>query len=253
MRGWDRRDVELPERSRRPRHVAIIMDGNGRWAKERGLDRLEGHRRGARVVRDITTFARELGIAHLTLYSFSRQNWRRPAAEVVGLMALLEDYCEKERATLMENGIRLVTIGAVARLPDSTRAALLNLSNQTAKNNEMTLCLAVDYGGREELVAAVQRIAQAAQDQQIQAGDIDEAVVQAHLHTAGMPDPDLLIRTSGEQRISNFLLWQLAYAEMHFTPARWPEFQRDHFATALQDFAQRERRFGGPQLRAEGL
>jgi undecaprenyl diphosphate synthase len=245
MTGWNQPDVDLPDPSLRPRHVAIIMDGNGRWAVENGLDRIEGHRRGASVVRDITTFAREAGIEHLTLYSFSRQNWCRSASEVAGLMGLLEDYCLRESDTLMDNGIRLVTIGAVGRLPDSTRSALLGLCRLTENNRAMTLCLAVDYGGREELVSAVQRIVQAAQDKQLAAQDIDEAVVQAHLLTAGMPDPDLLIRTSGEQRISNFLLWQLAYAEMHFTTARWPEFRRGHFATALQDFARRHRRFGG--------
>ncbi len=238
-------DIQLPESSRRPTHVAIIMDGNGRWAADNALARLEGHRRGADVVRDITTFARELGIGYLTLYSFSRQNWRRPAAEVTGLMDLLEDYCSREQETLMQHDIRLVTIGALERIPQSTHRALQRLTHLTQHNRSMTLCLAVDYGGREEIVAAAQRIAAQACAGSLAIDAIDEAVVGACLHTAALPDPDLLIRTSGERRLSNFLLWQLAYAEMHFTEARWPEFKRHHFARALTDFAQRERRFGG--------
>ena len=242
--------LQLPHKSRRPTHVAIIMDGNGRWAAERGLPRLDGHRKGADVVRDITTFARELGVGYLTLYSFSRQNWRRPADEVAGLMALLDDYCGRERDTLMRNEIRLTTIGDPQRLPLSTRRSLDALVNETANNRMMTLCLAVDYGGREEIVDAVKRLAKDIRNQRLAVENIDESAIKTRLHTALMPDPDLLIRTSGEQRISNFLLWQLAYAELHFTSARWPEFTRSHFAAALRDFAGRERRFGatGEQL-----
>ncbi len=248
-------DMELPDTSRRPRHVAIIMDGNGRWASDHGMPRLEGHRKGADVVRDITTFARELGVGYLTLYSFSRQNWRRPAEEVAGLMALLEEYCVRERATLMDNDIRLITIGDLSRIPHSTRRALGALRELTASNKSMTLCLAVDYGGREEIVGAVKSLVAHLHDKQLDAAEIDEASIQQHLQTAALPDPDLLIRTSGEQRISNFLLWQLAYAELHFTDARWPEFSRRHFAQALTDFAQRERRFGGTgaECHVEGL
>jgi undecaprenyl diphosphate synthase len=232
------------QRDRLPAHVAIIMDGNGRWAEDQGLARLEGHRRGARVVRDITTHARRLGLSYLTLYSFSRQNWRRPPFEVAGLMALLKDYCHDERATLMDNDIRLTTIGEIRRLPASTRRALGRLVEETANNRGMTLCLALDYGGREEITSACRLLAREAKEGTVAPGAIDEQHVAARLSTAGMPDPDLLIRTSGEQRISNFLLWQLAYAEMHFTPVRWPDFTRAHFDQALHDFDGRERRFG---------
>lgn len=240
-------DMHVPEPAQRPRHVAVIMDGNGRWAADHNLPRLEGHRRGADVVRDITTFARELQIPYLTLYSFSRQNWRRPADEVAGLMALLEDYCARELATLMKNQIRLVTIGDTTRIPASTRQALTNLAAATANNRMMTLCLAVDYGGREEIVSAARRLVQDVQERRLNLEDIDEDTVSRRLDTAAMPDPDLLIRTSGERRVSNFLLWQLAYSEMHFTAARWPEFGRKHFVTALQDFATRQRRYGGTE------
>jgi undecaprenyl diphosphate synthase len=231
-----------------PAHVAIIMDGNGRWAQERHEPRLEGHRRGAKVVRDITTCAREMGIQYLTLYSFSRQNWRRPPSEVAGLMALLEDYCQSERDTLMRNEIRLTTIGDTSRLPQATSDALGGLAHATRNNGMMTLCLAVDYGGREEIVSAVQRLAEDLRTGTLCADAIDEAAIAKRLDTACMPDPDLLIRTSGEIRVSNFLLWQLAYAELHFTPVRWPDFTRDHFASALADYQGRQRRFGQTQV-----
>ncbi len=234
----------LPERLARPRHVAIIMDGNGRWAKDRGLPRLEGHRQGAKVVRDITTFARELEIPYLTLYSFSVQNWSRPPQEVAGLMWLLEDYCRRERDTLMKNDIRLLTIGGLARLPAATRNAVEQLMEETAENRSMTLTLALDYGGREEIVAAVRRLASLVRAEQLSPEAIDEATIGAQLDTAPMPDPDLVVRTSGERRISNFLLWQLAYAELYFTEVRWPDFGREHFIAALKDYARRERRFG---------
>lgn len=230
-----------------PAHVAIIMDGNGRWAQERQRPRLEGHRRGAQVVRDITTCARELGIEYLTLYSFSRQNWCRPALEVAGLMALLEDFCRSEAALLHEHDIKLTTIGDVARLPPSTREALEGLCAATGGHGSMTLCLAVDYGGREEIVAAVQRLAHELVASSLQPHEIDEAAIGQRLDTAAMPDPDLLIRTSGERRISNFLLWQLAYAEMHFTQVRWPDFTQAHFIAALEDYRGRQRRFGHTQ------
>lgn len=246
------RDSKVLDKARRPTHVAIIMDGNGRWAADRGMPRLEGHRKGADVVRDITTFARELGIGYLTLYSFSRQNWRRPPAEVAGLMHLLEDFCSRERDTLMRNDIRLTTIGESERLPASTRKALDTLIEETADNRSMTLCLAVDYGGREELVIAMRRLAADVKAKRVSVDSIDESSLESRLSTALMPDPDLLIRTSGELRISNFLLWQLAYAELHFCASRWPEFSRQDFRAALVDFASRERRFGatGDQLTA---
>jgi undecaprenyl diphosphate synthase len=242
--------LEVPDKGQRPHHVAIIMDGNGRWAQERGLPRLEGHRKGADVVREITTFARELGIGYLTLYSFSRQNWVRPPDEVAGLMALLEDYCRRERDTLMKNEIRLTTIGDPGRIPDSTRRALDALIEETADNRMMTLCLAVDYGGREEVVAAVKRLVTDVRHKRLAVDAIDESAIESRLDTALMPDPDLLIRTSGELRLSNFLLWQLAYSELHFTSVRWPDFTREQFAAALRDYGGRERRFGqtGDQL-----
>lgn len=234
----------VPDKPRRPRHVAIIMDGNGRWAVERNLPRLAGHRRGADVVRNITTFARELGIAYLTLFSFSRQNWRRPPEEVAGLMKLLADYCRDERDTLMKNDVRLVTIGQLTRLPEEVRQALETLIEATAGNRSMTLTLAVDYGAREEIAEAVRRIAQDVRSKRLSPEQIDESLIEAHLDTALMPDPDLVIRTSGEMRVSNFLLWQLAYSELYFTELRWPDFSRQHFSDALWAFARRERRYG---------
>jgi undecaprenyl diphosphate synthase len=239
--------LALPALQARPTHVAIIMDGNGRWAKDRGLPRLEGHRRGADVVREVTTFARELGISYLTLYSFSVQNWARPPAEVAGLMQLLEDYCRRERDTLMKNGIRLATIGDLSRLPAATREAVQWLKRETRDNAQMTLTLALDYGGREEIVGAVRKLLDDVRSGRVDAEAVDEAAVSARLDTASLPDPDLVIRTSGEQRVSNFLLWQLAYAELYFTDVRWPDFTREHFVAALADFAGRERRYGATE------
>lgn len=230
---------------KRPRHVAIIMDGNGRWATDRGLPRLEGHRKGADVVRDVTTFARELEIPYLTLYSFSVQNWTRPVDEVAGLMLLLHDYCLRERDTLMKNGIRLNAIGNLGRLPEPTRGAVAALIDETSGNRGMTLTLALDYGGREELVTAVRRLAHDVKSKRLSPDAIDESAIGARLDTALLPDPDLVIRTSGELRLSNFLLWQIAYAELHFTPVRWPDFTRKDFIKALEDYSGRERRFGG--------
>jgi len=234
----------VPGKIDRPDHVAIIMDGNGRWAKERGLNRLEGHRRGTAVARDITTFARELELPYLTLFSFSHQNWRRPVDEVDGLMTLIEEYCLRERNMLMENDIRLVTIGSLERIPQTTRQAVSALIEQSAHNRAMTLTLALDYGGREELICAVRRLAKDVTAKRITPEAIDEAMFETRLDTALLPDPDLLIRTSGEKRLSNFLLWQCAYAELYFTEVRWPEFTRRDFAEALWDYARRERRFG---------
>ena len=229
-----------------PQHVAIIMDGNGRWASARNLDRLAGHRRGADVVRDITTFARELEIQHLTLYSFSSQNWRRPPREVAGLMQLLEEYCEGERQTLIDNQVRLETIGELERLPATTREALVKLKADTAHHQMMTLTLAIDYGSREELLRATQHIAQKVASGELEAMEINESTIRQHLYR-NFPDPDLLIRTSGELRISNFLLWQLAYTELYFTDVLWPDFCRADFTAALHSFASRKRRYGALQ------
>lgn len=238
-------EIEVPEFKFRPRHVAVIMDGNGRWAADKDLPRLEGHRRGADVVREITTYARELELRCLTLFSFSAQNWRRPPHEVAGLMLLLEEYCEQELPTLMENDIRLNVIGTLERFPDSTRRAVHDTMNRTATNRSMTLTLALDYGGREEMVAATQRLARDVAAGRLDPNDVDEEAVASRLDTAGLPDPDLIIRTSGEHRISNFLLFQLAYAELHFTKVRWPDFARADFASALLEYAKRDRRYGG--------
>jgi undecaprenyl diphosphate synthase len=236
--------IDVPEKKRRPKHVAVIMDGNGRWAESRGESRLVGHKRGADVVREITTYARELEIQYLTLYSFSAQNWRRPPLEVAGLMTLLHDYCQQELPTLMKNGIRLSVIGDLGRLPPRTRTAVLATMDATHRNRDMTLTLALDYGGREELVKAMRLIAADVKAGRVSPDTIDEEMVAAHLDTGDMPDPDLVIRTSGEKRVSNFLLWQLAYAELHFTDVRWPDFSRADFARALHEYAGRERRFG---------
>ena len=236
--------IDVPEKSRRPKHVAVIMDGNGRWAADRGESRLEGHKRGADVVREITTYARELGIQYLTLYSFSAQNWRRPPLEVAGLMTLLHDYCAQELPTLMKNGIRLSVIGDLGRFPPRTRTAVLATMDATHRNRDMTLTLALDYGGREELVKAMRLIAADVKAGRVSPDAIDEELIAEHLDTGDMPDPDLVIRTSGEKRVSNFLLWQLAYAELHFTDVRWPDFSRADFAQALNEYALRERRFG---------
>ncbi len=236
-----------------PRHIAIIMDGNGRWAVERGLPRLEGHRRGAEVVRDIATFARERGIPYLTLYSFSVQNWSRPMEEVRGLMALLEEFCEREQSTLDAQDIRLRTIGSLERLPVSTRDALAKLVHHTAAHAAMTLTLAIDYGGREEIMTAVRGLLRDVQRGALEPAAVDEAFLAARLDASFLPDPDLVIRTSGELRVSNFLLWQLAYSELYFTKVRWPDFSRAELGLALEDYKLRERRFGAVSEVRDGV
>ncbi len=243
--------IRIKAQTESPRHVAIIMDGNGRWAQRRGLARLAGHRRGADTVRDITTKARELGLEYLTLYSFSVQNWQRPLEEVSGLMGLLEEYCIGEQDLLMEHDIKLNLIGSVSKLPDSTRQALMNLCEVTKNNSSMVLTLAIDYGGREELLEAARAIAQDVADGKLEPESIDEHTFASSLNTGGMPDPDLVIRTSGEIRVSNFLLWQLAYAELLFTDVLWPDFTPDQFETCLEDFSARQRRFGATAEQVE--
>ncbi len=241
-----------PKTTSRPRHVAVIMDGNGRWAEERGLPRLDGHRRGAEGVNSITTYSRELGIEYLTLYSFSVQNWQRPPQEVAGLMDLLEEYCAGEESTLQENDIKLRIVGRTDRLPPSTQAAVEGLVQRTAANRSMTLSLALDYGGREELVAAMRLLGQEVVSGRLSINAISERTISSRLNTGGMPDPDLMIRTSGEIRTSNFLVWQAAYAELYFCDKAWPDFGRSDFTMALQEYATRQRRFGrtGAQQRA---
>ncbi len=227
-----------------PRHVGIIMDGNGRWAQLRDQPRIDGHRVGAESVRDITRAARELGIEALTLYAFSVQNWARPGDEVTALMELLRDYLRDERDEIMNNQIRLHAIGDLDRLPPVVRAPLDALCWESAGHQGMVLTLALSYGGRESLALAARKLAAAAVAGEVAAADIDVERFGASLPTAGLPPLDLLIRTSGEQRISNFLLWEAAYAELMFVDVMWPDFRRRHLYECLDDYAQRERRFG---------
>lgn len=227
-----------------PKHVAIIMDGNGRWAKAQGKNRVWGHREGVRTVREITEAAAELGIEYLTLYTFSTENWNRPAYEVNALMLLLVDTVKAEIETLMKNNIRLKAIGDIEKLPSATYKALLQGIEQTQNNTRMTLVLALNYSAKWEILRGVQRLAEKAARGQIKPSEITENSFEAELTTSGMPDPELMIRTSGETRISNFLLWQLAYAEFYFTNTYWPDFKRADFYKAILSYQNRERRFG---------
>ncbi len=227
-----------------PRHVGIIMDGNGRWAQLHGHPRLEGHRAGADSVRDITRAARELGIEALTLFAFSSQNWSRPVEEVTGLMGLLRDYLVGERSEILDNQIRLEGIGDVERLPPMVKEPLDELRAASAHNTGMVLTLALSYGGRESIVRAVRSVATDVAAGKLAPGDIDVERFASYLPTCRLPAVDLLIRTSGEQRISNFMLWELAYAELVFVDVLWPEFRREHLTQCLDAFGNRERRFG---------
>jgi undecaprenyl diphosphate synthase len=227
-----------------PRHVAVIMDGNGRWAEARGLPRSAGHEAGAESVREIVRAAGQLGIEVLTLYSFSTENWKRPEDEVAALMALLGRYLVAERDELMANRVRLGAIGQVERLDASVRALLEAAIDATAGNDGLHLVLALSYGGRAEIAGAARRLVEDALAGRIDASGVDEGAVAARLQTAGIPDPDLLIRTSGEVRISNFLLWQLAYTEIAVTEVAWPDFRRVHLEAALDEYRRRQRRFG---------
>ncbi|MCQ2342131.1 MAG: isoprenyl transferase [Paludibacteraceae bacterium] len=238
-------DVQtLIQKDRIPQHVAIIMDGNGRWAKQHGLQRMFGHKQGVQTVHNITTAAAELGIRYLTLYAFSTENWNRPQEEVDALMALLVDTIRKETPTLMENNVRLMTIGDLNRLPELTRQKFVECLEQTSHNTGLNLVLALSYSSRWEITNAFKRAIDDAQKGLLTADDIDDVKVSAYMTTAGIPDPDLLIRTSGEYRISNFLLWQLAYSELYFTNCLWPDFTVDEFYAAIVDYQHRERRFG---------
>ena len=230
-----------------PRHVAVIMDGNGRWARERGEDRIFGHAHGVESVRSVVRAAGELGVESLTLYAFSTENWSRPQAEINALMELLVESLAGEVDELARKGVRLRSTGALDSLPDACRAALRDVEERTAHCTGLTLILALSYSGRWELTEAVRSIVRAGTPEV----DITEETVRAHMGLPDVPDPELLIRTSGEQRLSNFLLWQLAYAELHFTTVMWPDFREDHFRAAVHEFRGRERRFGrtGDQLR----
>lgn len=231
-------------RERLPRHVAIIMDGNGRWAKREGLARMFGHRKGVETVHRITEAAAELGIEYLTLYTFSTENWNRPKEEVDALMALLVDTIAKETPTLMKNNIRLETIGDLSRLPEQTRNKFIGCIQETSNNTGLSLVIALSYSARWEIIRATQMMAAAVQAGQLLVEDINEETISSFMATRNMPDPDLLIRTSGELRISNFLLWQLAYSELYFTDCLWPEFTEEEFYHAIVDYQHRERRFG---------
>ena len=236
-----------------PRHVAIVMDGNGRWAKQRNKPRLFGHKIGADSVRDIVEISREIGIEILTLYAFSTENWNRPASEVTGLMSILQSYLTSELSRMLKNDIRLTCIGDMTQLPDGVRAVLQDSIQKTAGNTSLILNLALSYGSRNELVRAVQLVADKCVRGELSPEEIDIQTISNHLYTAGMTDPDLLIRTGGEARLSNFLLWQASYAEIYFTDVMWPEFRRKEFLEAIADFQSRERRYGktGEQLRTD--
>ncbi|GBL40590.1 MAG: isoprenyl transferase [Nitrospira sp.] len=227
-----------------PKHVAIIMDGNGRWAESRHLPRIAGHREGIKSVREIVQACSDLGIQALTIYAFSQENWNRPLHEVSALMNLLEYFLAEERTNLIEHGVRFRTIGRLEDLPPSAIQWVLDTEQATAHLDKLHLTVALSYGGRTEIVDAVRKILRDAQERKLQPDEVDEALVQQHLYTQGLPDPDFLIRTSGETRISNFLLWQLAYTELYFTPTLWPDFRHREFFLALLEYQRRERRFG---------
>jgi undecaprenyl diphosphate synthase len=237
-----------------PRHVAIIMDGNGRWATRRGLGRVQGHRRGKESVRAVVEKAREIGIEYLTLYAFSSENWQRPEREVNALMQLLRRYLRSEIAKMMRYGIRLRAIGNLRKLPTQVASELREVERKTARNDKMTVLLAVSYGAREEIVAAARKLARQVRDGTLAPEDIDDERFASALATAGIPDPDLLIRTSGEMRLSNFLLWQLAYTELVVTETLWPDFREKELMAAIDEYRRRQRRFGKTteQLAGEG-
>ena len=228
-----------------PQHVAIIMDGNGRWARRRGLPKIAGHRAGAKSVDEITKAAAEAGVRVLTLYAFSTENWKRPKAEVGALFKLLEDYLVKEIARLKKNNIRLSVIGDLKDLAQSTREKLAEAIESTKDNTGMVLNIALNYGSRSEIVAAARAIATDVKRGMIKDDDIDEGLFSRYLYTRDLPDPDLLIRTSGESRVSNFLLWQISYAEIYITDKLWPDFRKGDFIKAICEYQKRERRFGG--------
>lgn len=227
-----------------PEHVAIIMDGNGRWAKQRAMNRILGHEEGTESVRVIVRTSREIGIKWLTLYAFSEENWKRPKYEITALMSILKRFLKSELKEMQDNNIRFRTIGRIHRLPDDARVLIEDTIAYTSNNTGMTLTLALSYGGRQEIYDAVQKIARRIAAGDIQPSDIKEDLISDFLYTAGMPDPDLLIRTSGEYRVSNFLLWQIAYTELYITPTLWPDFRKEEYLRAIENFQKRERRFG---------
>lgn len=232
------------DRGRLPEHIAIIMDGNGRWAQKHTIGRIRGHKKGAQAVRTVVRTCREIGVKYLTLYAFSIENWERPEKEVQALMSLLEEYLNKEVNELQKQGIRLTTIGETNRLYPSVREKLLQAIEATSKNDKMVLNLALSYGSKDEIISAVKKIVKDNEKGKISINDINKDTFSSYLYTSGMPDPDLLIRTSGEYRISNFLLWQTAYTELYFTRVLWPDFTKDDLFKAIDSYQKRERRFG---------
>ena len=240
----------MTHREKLPRHIAIIMDGNGRWAVARGLPRILGHRAGAATVREITETCCELGIEVLTLYAFSWENWSRPGDEIHELMTLLTEFLAQELPTLHRNRIRLRAIGRLEQLPAPVAAHLASVMAQTAAYSRMTLTLALSYGGRQEIVDAARRLATLVREGALAPGQIDEAAFARQLYAPDLPDPDLVIRTSGEQRISNFLLWQASYSEWYVTPTLWPDFAKPELLDAIDAYQKRDRRFGGPGVAA---
>lgn len=227
-----------------PKHVAIIMDGNGRWAKKRAMNRIRGHEEGAASVRNIVKASREIGIGWLTFYAFSEENWKRPKYEVEALMKLLSRFVKSELNDMLDNGIRFQTIGRIEKLPQYVQKILRKAKEETSENKDMVLTLALSYGSRQELSHAVRKIAERIEAGDLTAEKITEQIISDTLYTAGMPDPDLLIRTSAEYRLSNFLLWQMAYTEFYFTPTLWPEFRKEEYWQAIEEYQKRERRFG---------
>lgn len=228
-----------------PRHIAIIMDGNGRWAKKRNLPRISGHKAGVEALRDVIKTSSKMGIDYLTLYAFSTENWKRPSQEVNGLMELLVIYLRKEIGELHSNNVRINTIGDVLKLPKKAIIEIEKATEKTAKNTGLTVNIALNYGGKSDIINAVKNISKDILDNELKIEDIDESIFSTYLYTNNIPDPDLLIRTSGEQRISNFLLWQIAYSEFWFADVYWPDFTSAHLIEAIEDFKQRKRRFGG--------
>lgn len=237
----DQHKIDL---KRLPEHIAIIMDGNGRWAKEKGKMRVFGHKNGVKAVREVVEGAAELGVKYLTLYAFSTENWNRPALEVNALMELFVITINKELKTLIKNGIRLNAIGDFSQLPNKCREQLMDAIEKTKHNSRTTLTLALSYSSRWEMTECVKNIAKQVKEGKINPEEIDESIISHNLATYNIPDPELLIRTSGELRISNFLLWQLAYSELYFTPVLWPDFRKSDLLDAIQEFQRRERRFG---------
>ncbi|WP_437202193.1 isoprenyl transferase [Planctomicrobium sp. SH664] len=238
---------------RLPRHIAIIMDGNGRWAQQRGYPRIEGHRRGVQSVRTVVEECARLGLEQLTLYCFSSENWKRPPVELDLLMSLLQRYVVAERDEIMRQEIRFTTIGRTDRIGGRILQEVNTTIELSRDNSGMQLCLALDYGARDELVAAVRKISEKVKSGELNAADIQEQTISDHLYTAGMVDPDLVIRTAGEMRVSNFLLWQISYAELWVTETLWPDFRKPELIAALQGYAGRERRFGGLNVKPQGL